>query len=100
MTAKTDNRAYKATFLLDTRGYTNPVDTLVAKLRDAIIAVQGEVTQVENHGQREFMRPPEKAYPNGIFVSFVFTAPKTAPTALREKLRLDRNVNRLIVQSA
>jgi small subunit ribosomal protein S6 len=100
MTAKTDIRPYRAIFLLDTRGYTNPVDTLVAKLRDAIIAVQGEVTQVENHGQRDFARPPEKGYPNGIFVSFTFTAPKTAPAALREKLRLDRTVNRMIVRSA
>jgi ribosomal protein S6 len=100
MTAKTDTRAYKATFLLDTRGYTSPVDTLVAKLRDLIISVQGEITQVENSGQRDFARPPDKSYPAGIFVSFSFTAPKTAPATLREKVRLDRTVNRIIVQSA
>jgi hypothetical protein len=33
-------------------------------------------------------------------VSFSFTAPKTAPATLREKVRLDRTVNRIIVQSA
>jgi small subunit ribosomal protein S6 len=100
MTATSDKRTYTAIFLLDTRGYTEPVDTLVAKMRDAIIAVRGEVTQVENHGQRDFVRPPSRAYPNGIFVTFTFTGPVTAPAALREKLRLDRNVNRLIVQAA
>jgi small subunit ribosomal protein S6 len=97
--SKPANRTYSATFLLDTRGYTEPVDTLVAKMRDAIIAIQGEVTKVENHGQREFQRPPSRAYPNGIFVTFNFTGPISAPAALREKVRLDPHVNRLLVQS-
>ena len=70
---KNANRTYTATFLLDTRGYTEPVDTLVARLRDAIIAVSGEVTKVENHGQRDFARPPMRSYPNGIYVTFTFT---------------------------
>jgi small subunit ribosomal protein S6 len=98
--SKNANRTYTATFLLDTRGYTEPVDTLVARLRDAIIAVQGEVTKVENHGQRDFARPPTRSYPNGIYVTFTFTGPVSAPAALREKMRLDRNVNRVVVQSA
>jgi small subunit ribosomal protein S6 len=99
MTAK-NQRNYTATLLLDTRGYTEPVDTLVAKLRDTIIAIHGEVTQVENHGQRDFARPPSKSYTAGIFVTFKFSGPATAPAALREKLRLDPHVNRLILQSA
>jgi small subunit ribosomal protein S6 len=100
MTITTDKRPYKATFLLDTRGYTSPVDTLVAKLRDTIIAVQGEITKVENHGQKDFLRPPDKGYAAGIFVTFDFTAPVSAPAALREKVRLDRTVNRIVVKSA
>ena len=52
MTAKTDTRAYKATFLLDTRGYTSPVDTLVAKLRDLVISqeVQARVPHLTAKG--------------------------------------------------
>src|SRR5580692_7469198 len=98
--SKSANRTYSATFLLDTRGYTEPVDTLVAKLRDSIIAVQGEIEKVENHGQRDFARPPTRSYPAGIFVTFKFNGPVTAPAALREKVRLDPNINRIIVQSA
>jgi small subunit ribosomal protein S6 len=100
MSKPADKRTYTATFLLDTRNYTEPVDNLVAKLRDAIIAVQGDISKVENHGLREFARPPTRAYPNGIYVTFSFTAPLTAPAALREKVRLDQHVNRVIVQSA
>lgn len=99
-TNKPANRTYTATFLLDTRGYTEPVDNLVAKMRDAIIAVQGEITKVDNHGQRDFARAPSRGYPNGIYVTFTFTGPVTAPPALREKVRLDRNINRVMVQSA
>ncbi len=99
MSKPTTNRTYAATFLLDTRGYTEPVDTLIAKLRDAIISVSGEVTKVENHGQRDFQRPPSRGYPNGIFVTFNFTGPKTAATALRDKMRLAPNVNRIHVVS-
>jgi small subunit ribosomal protein S6 len=100
MANKPDKRAYKATFLLDTRGLTDSVDTLVAKLRDVIGAVQGEVTEVENHGLRDFARPPSRAYPNGTYVTFTFTGPVTAAPALREKIRLDRTVNRLVVKLA
>ena len=96
----TANRPYKAIFLLDTRGYTEPVDNLIAKIRDTIIAVQGEITKVENHGQRDFARIPDRGYPNGIYVSFQFTGPVTIAAALRDKLRLDPTVNRVIVQSA
>jgi len=99
MTAPT-KRTYTATFLLDTRGYTEPVDTLVAKLRDTIIAVQGDITKVENHGQRDFARPPSRSYTAGVFVTFTFSGPGTAPAALREKVRLDPNINRVIVQDA
>ena len=99
--SKPDNkRAYTATFLLDTRNYTDSVDTLIAKLRDTIIAVSGDITKVENHGLKEFARPPNRAYPNGIYVTFSFTGPISAPAALREKVRLDQHVNRVVVQSA
>jgi small subunit ribosomal protein S6 len=96
---KNTNRTYTATILLDTRNFAEPVDNLIAKMRDAIISVSGEVTKLENHGLREFVRPPSRSYPNGIFVTFSFTAPVTAPAALREKVRLDPHVNRIIVQS-
>ncbi len=100
MSKKPTTRAYTATMILDTRGLTDTVDILIGKLREVITSVQAEVSGVENHGPRDFARAPSRAYPNGVFVTFKFSAPVTAPAALREKLRLDRTVNRLIVQSA
>ena len=48
--------------------------------------------------QKEFSRVVDRKFPSGLYVQFHFEGPVTAPTAFREKLRLDRTINRLLVQ--
>ena len=45
---------YKATFILDTRGYEEPVDTLIEKLKTTLQSIDCEVENVENAGQKDF----------------------------------------------
>lgn len=91
---------YKATFLLDTRGYEQPVDTIVAKLRDTLTAVQAEVIKVENLGQKSFQRVADRRFPSGTFVQITYKGTSSVAAALREKLRLDKTINRILVQAA
>ncbi|MFR6032515.1 MAG: 30S ribosomal protein S6, partial [Bacilli bacterium] len=51
-----NNKKYKSTFILDTRGYTEPVETLIERLKSVIESVGCKVSGVENLGQKTFAR--------------------------------------------
>ena len=72
----------------------NDARLVAATLKDAGFAVE----RVENLGQKEFSRVVDRKFPSGLYVQFHFEGPVTAPTAFREKLRLDRTINRMLVQ--
>jgi small subunit ribosomal protein S6 len=91
---------YRATLILDMRGLTDSVETVVARLKTVLASVGAKVTREESLGQKDFVRVTDRKNPNGIYVQLYFDAPSSAPAAFREKLRLDRTVKRLFVQSA
>jgi small subunit ribosomal protein S6 len=99
MTKTQIRRSYRATLVLDLRGATESPDALIEKLKDTFKAVDAAVSEVRNLGQREFARVVDRRLPSGLYVQFDFKAPVTAPVAFREKLRLDRTVNRILIQS-
>lgn len=90
---------YAATFILDTRNYQEPIETLIDNIKAALESEGAEVSNVENLGQKEFIRVTDKGFPAGIYVTFHFSGPGTAAEALKEKFRLDKTVNRILVQS-
>ncbi len=94
-----ENANYRVTFVLDTRGYQEPVETLVEKLKSTIGAIQGVISQVKNLGVRDFVRVTSRKFTAAHYVQIDFNAPATAPTALREKLSLDRTIDRMLVES-
>ena len=101
MTApKTNNNSYRATLILDLRGVTDPVEAVLARLKETLTSVGATVTREESLGLKEFVRVTDRKNPNGIYVQITFDGPTTAPAAFREKLRLDRTIKRILVQSA
>lgn len=99
MSETTQKNSYLANFILDTRNYTDPVENLIAHLKEVIGAVEGEVKDVKELGQKEFARVTDRRFPAGIYVQITFDGPASAPEALQERVRLDRTVNRLMVQA-
>jgi len=97
---KKTNRNYRATFILDTRGVESSVEELTEEYSKIIGEVSGEVESVNNIGSTDFARKAATGISSGIFVQYDFTAPATAPADLQEKVRLDRKVNRVMVESA
>ena len=97
MTATKNN--YRASVILDLRGYSEPAETAIAKLTDTVKAVSGTVGEVKNLGQKDFVRITDRKNPNGVYVQIDFSAPATAPVAFRDKLRLDKTVKRILIQS-
>lgn len=94
------NRKYKATFVIDTRGREESLDQLVEKVKTDIASVHGQVTAVETLGQRDFARLSDGHLAAAPYVQVEFSAPIDGPKNLRERLRLNPVVHRVMVQSA
>lgn len=90
---------YSATFLLDTRNYQEPIETLIEKLSDVLSNANASISKVINHGQKEFLRIKDRRFRSGIYVEILFQAPSQAPATIKEKLRLNKNVNRILISS-
>ena len=79
-------------------GRADHLGAVIDKLKDILKSIDCNVSEVENLGQKEFSRVVDRKFPSGLYVQFHFEGPVSAPTTFREKLRLDRTVNRLLVQ--
>lgn len=99
MTTTKALRKYKANFILDTRNYQNPIETLIEKLTSVIEAINGSVQKVKNLGQKDFARVTDRKFPGGIYVEIDFEGPAEAPLRLKEKLKLEKTINRIFVVS-
>ncbi len=92
-----NNKKYKATFILDTRGYTEPVETLIEKVKGVIESVGCKIESVENLGQKAFARTTDRNFPAGIYVDVAFEGSADSNALIKEKFRLDKTVNRILI---
>lgn len=93
-------RNYLATVILDTRGYEEPVEKLIDHLRNVFTHAGAEISSVENLGRRDFVRVTDKKHPGDTYIRIAFAGAATVPDAIRERTRLDRHVERLMIESA
>ncbi|MCG8526347.1 MAG: 30S ribosomal protein S6 [Opitutales bacterium] len=90
---------YRATFVLDTRGVEESVESLYETITKALTELGGEVTKVENHGTREMTRASRNTkQTSGVYVQYEFAAPSDVPGNVHEKFRLDNRVDRIIIE--
>ena len=94
------NRKYKLTVILDTRGYDEPVETLEEKVSALLKELDGAVESVDNLGRQEFVRVTEKGHTGDTYLEVVVAGPPSLPATLQERVRLDKQVKRIMVQSA
>lgn len=93
------NRNYRATFILDNRGKEDSVEQIIEDVKREIIALQGEITAVENVGKRDFARVTDPKFTGAPYVQVSFSGPGTCPAQLKERLHLNSNVYRTFVES-
>jgi small subunit ribosomal protein S6 len=96
----TATRNYLATFILDNRGKEETVEQILEIVKADITAVSGKVETVENVGRKDFARVTDTKFPAASYVQIKFSGPSAAPAALKERLRLNQNVYRTLVQAA
>jgi small subunit ribosomal protein S6 len=97
MTQKT--KKYLATFILDNRGKEDSIDQIIEGVKKEIATIKGEVTAVENLGKKDFARVPDKKITGAIYVQIAFTGPLDSSSHLTERLRLNTNVYRTMIQA-
>lgn len=94
-----DLKKYRVTMIFDLRNFAEPVETLIEKMKTLLETLGAKVEKTENLGVKDFVRITDRRLPSAPYAQFVIDAPATLPVAFREKLRLDRSVKRILVQS-
>lgn len=92
-----NTKKYQATFILDTRGYSEPVETLIEKIKTAIESCGCKIESVENLGQKAFARTTDRNFPAGIYVNVNYEGDTSSNTQIKEKFNLDKTVNRILI---
>jgi small subunit ribosomal protein S6 len=62
--------------------------------------VGGTVEKIENLGRKEFVRVTEKDHTGDIYLQVDVSGPATLPDELQDKVRLDKQVKRVMARSA
>jgi ribosomal protein S6 len=96
----TATRNYRATVILNTQGYQDPVETLVEKMKTHLEDLGAEVSKTENLGHKDFVSGAVKRHAGDIFLLIDFSSAGNVPSALQEKVRLDSTIKRLHINRA
>lgn len=95
----TTNKNYKVTFILDLRETEDDSQKVLADISDIIKNAGGEATETEDCGMRDFSRAADRRFTQGHYAEIYASGPSTVPADLKSKLRLDKRVNRIFVES-
>ena len=95
-----NKRNYVATLVLDTRGSDDSADAMISKVSEIIAEMEGEVKKVENLGLRELVRPQVRGFSNASYVRIDFESGPAGPTTIKEKLHLDKSIERILIELA
>jgi len=95
----TTNKNYKATFILDLRESEDDSQKVLADLTEILSNVGGTVTDSEDLGLRDFARAADRRFTQGHYLEVYFEGSSSVPATFKEKLRLEKRVNRIFVES-
>ena len=95
-----DKRNYKITVILDSRGYEAPVETLEEKVTTLLTELGGEVESLDNLGRIDFVRVTEKDHTGDTYLILKVKAGPEMPVALQDRIRIEKNIKRAMVESA
>ena len=89
---------YLATIVFDPKGSDGSTDEMIPKLSEIIVSVDGDVKKVENQGSHDFAYPQKGKLSTGVYLQFEISGDAEMPTRLKDKLRLEKKVDRVLVE--
>ena len=93
-----NKRNYLATIVFNAKGADGSSDEMIPKLSEIIRQAEGEVTKVENQGNHDFIYPQSKDMTVGTYLQFEIEADPELPIRLKEKLKLEKKVDRVLIE--
>lgn len=99
MSQKATARNYRATIILDTRGFDKPVEVLIEKLSGVLSGLGAKIQETKNLGRYDFVRITDRNHTGDTYVEYSLSATPEVPAAFREKVRLDKTVKRVLIES-
>lgn len=96
------NKKYKATFLLDLRKLEQPVDAFIDYIKGVVEEVVGKesISHIEDLGTHNLARQPDRGLVSANFLQIDFNGAATTPAALHKKFRLNKTVNRILIETS
>lgn len=96
-TTKTNN--YKTTFILDLRESKDDSVKVLADLTELLGSLGATVSDGVDLGMRDFARAADRRFAQGHYLEMHFSSAGDVPAQLKEKLRLDKRINRIFVEA-
>lgn len=96
---ETQQRNYRATFILNTREYDQSIETLVGSIKEALQGAGATVGEVLNLGRQEFIRVTDKRHTGDVYIKVDFSGAADVPAKVSERFRLEKTVKRILVES-
>jgi len=93
-----NKKNYLATIVFDPRGSDGTTDEMIPRLSEVISESDGEVIKVENQGNHEFSYPQKKGLTSATFLQFEIAGLPTTPDSIKEKLKLEKKVDRVLIE--
>ena len=93
-------KAYKTTFIIDIKMLENPIKAFIDELKTIVESLEGEVNSWDDLGIRSFSYVKKKELTQGNYLQLLISAPSSFEKNIQDKLRLDKRVHRILVQSA
>lgn len=95
----TVNREYKTTFILDLRETEDDVAKVLADITEILSSLDASVSESEDLGIKEFARAADPNFKQAHYLEIYFSGGASVPQVLKEKLHLDKRINRIFVES-
>ena len=89
---------YLATIVFDPKGSDGSTDEMIPKLSEIIVSVDGDVKKVENQGSHDFAYPQKGKLKTGVYLQFELLGDSDFPARLKDKLRLEKKVDRILIE--
>jgi ribosomal protein S6 len=96
---ETQQRNYRVTFILNTREYDQPIETLIGNIKDSVQALGSTVGEVRNLGRQEFVRVTDKRHTGDVYIQMDATGAADLPAKINERFRLEKTVMRVLTAS-
>lgn len=90
---------YKASFILDLRQSEDDAQKVLTDISEVLGTIGAESVSGEDLGVRDFARSADRRFAQGHYLQIRFSGPSSVPAELKEKLRLDKRVNRIFVEA-